>query len=67
MQRVPSGFPFSLSGHRGNDSEVDHLLQGLLDLVMILNGYFPLDIMSGRNNWVDVYGVSTRHISDGIK
>ena len=36
-------YPFSWSDYWGNDSEVDHLLQGFLNLVVMLNGYL---------NWV---------------
>ena len=51
----------------GDSSESDHLVQGLLSLVTVLDGYLPLGVLDRANGGVSMDHVCTRHVFYGVK
>ena len=60
-------YPFSQLGDCGNDTEGDHVVEGLLYAVSVLNGYLLLGVQDRGNEWVGTDGVSAWHVFYGIK
>ena len=60
-------YPLSQLGEWGIVSEGDHLVQGLLDLVMVVNGYLPLGMLDRGNRQVSMDCICAGHVSYGVK
>ena len=50
-------------GDWGDDSEFDNVVWGLLKLVAVVNGYFPLGVLDRGNAGISTDCISTRHVS----
>ena len=60
-------YSFCQLGDCSNDSECDHVVQGLLDLVVVLDGYLHQTYWTGENAGVSRVGVCTGHVSYCVK
>ena len=60
-------YPFGRPEDRHNDSLLDHFIKGMLYLFLVLNGYFPLDMLNWGKAWVCPDGISPRHVVNCIE
>ena len=66
--RVCDGrYPLGRLGDLGDDSECEHVIDGLLYLVSVLYGHLPSGLLDWGNRRVHPDGVGTRHVACGVK
>ena len=58
-------YPLGRLGDWHDDSECDHVIEGLLYLVSLSYGHFPLGVLDRGNGRVSTEGIGTRHVACG--
>ena len=46
---------------------VDHVIEGLLLLVLVFYGYLPFGVLDWGNGGISPHGVGPRHVANGIE